>query len=146
MTIRLSPKLDFTLIRMHLFLHQYYIMETTMKEFVLSFAGLMIFCLHGYAECACQDKESHFIPCSKTYVKSEQINFYGEQIFILIDDIIFQTQQISSDVNGLFFSNVREGGCDRSQWYCGKKIGPGAYCRECNPNSINICSNCGWER
>ena len=104
----------------------------------LFFIFLITFCVSGSA-----NEQSHFIPCPKTYVSPEQIDFCENGIFVQVNDCIIQTETLCSDAQGIFFANARDDGCGPSQWRCVRKDSRGMVCNTCNWDWNYTCSNCG---
>jgi hypothetical protein len=104
---------------------------------------LIAFCINCSADCNCSDSDIRFIPCHKTYVMPEQINFYEKAIFVQIEDVIIQTESLGMDTQGIFFANIVERDCGLAQWRCLNRIGQGLYCNACNWTWDDTCYACG---
>ena len=115
------------------------------RLYKLLFMLLISFCANCSAGCNCSDAETSFIECPKTYVTPEQIDFYENGIFVRINDFIIQTESLSTDAHGIFFTNARDG-CGPSQWRCTKKDSRGMVCNTCNWDFNYSCSYCGKEK
>jgi hypothetical protein len=108
-----------------------------MRENLFCFLFLnLLLCLTPPAF-SCEQTESMFIPCNKTYVNPEQIEFLDNQIFIQIDDVIFRTSGIRSDAAGFYFEDA-ERECGYLQRPC-----PRSYCNACNFIWDSVCYLCG---
>jgi hypothetical protein len=112
----------------------------------LFFILFVAFCANCLADCNCPEGGVRFIPCPKTYVKPNQIDFHENAIFVQINDMIIQTESLNTDVEGIFFVNVSERDCGFAQWKCNKKVGPGLYCNACNWPWDNRCYLCRNKR
>lgn len=113
------------------------------------FKLLFVICIslwaNCFADCNCP-KPLTFIDCPKTYVASEQISFYGDEIFVQVNDFVIQTETLSTDDRGIFFKNVRDEECGWMQWKCTKKIFDNVPCDTCNWIWYNNCVTCGKAR
>ncbi len=113
--------------------------------FKLLFLLLISYCVNCSADCNCSPAEIRFVACPKTYVNPEQIDFCENGIFVRINDFIIQTESISTDAQGLFFTNARDG-CGPSQWKCLRTDTRGMVCNTCNWDWNSTCSYCRKEK
>ncbi|MGC1879092.1 MAG: hypothetical protein WA678_06935 [Rhabdochlamydiaceae bacterium] len=109
------------------------------------FMVLICFCVNCSADCHCSHAEIRFVACPKTYVNAEQIAFYENGIFVQIDDFTLQTESLSTDAQGIFFENVKDG-CGPSQWRCKRPDANEIPCNTCNWDWNITCTRCKWER
>ena len=109
----------------------------------LLFILVVLFCVNCSADCNCPQDEMRFIPCPKTYVKPDQVDFYENAIFVQINDVIIQAESLSTDDQGIFFFKVKEKECGVSQWKCTNKGARGMPCDTCNWTWNSTCSVCG---
>ena len=107
----------------------------------LLFILVTSFCVN----CSAND-EIHFVACPKTYVSPEQIDFCENGIFVRINDIVIQTETLSTDAQGVFFANARDDGCGPSQWKCKRTDSRGMVCNTCNWEWNYTCSSCRNEK
>jgi hypothetical protein len=85
----------------------------------------------------CESSQNVFMPCNKTYVNSEQIGFFNNEIFIQMDDVVFRTSGIHSDADGIYFEDAKDD-CGFLQKPC-----PRFGCPGCNFPWDKNCHLCG---
>lgn len=77
-----------------------------------------------------------FVPCGKTYIQCEQIDFLEDRIFVKIENSTICTSGIHTDELGYYFKDYRkEKNCEHGEWQC---IG----CKMCNPSWNTLCRKC----
>jgi hypothetical protein len=112
------------------------------------FKLLFIVCISSFvncsADCDCPRDEIRFIACPKTYVKPDQIQFHENGIFVQINDMIIETESLSTDTQGIFILTTRKR-CGPSQWKCIRPIpsANGMPCETCNWTWNVTCYGCG---
>jgi hypothetical protein len=112
------------------------------RLFKLFFVLLVSVCVNCSADCDCAQSEIRFVDCPKTYVTPEQIQFYENGIFVRMNDVVIQTESLSTDEEGIFFSNARDDGCGPYQWKCERRDSNGMICNTCNWDWNYTCSYC----
>ncbi len=109
------------------------------------FLLLLSFCINSWAGCDCPQDITNFIPCPKTYVNPEQIDLRENGIFVLVNDVILQTEGLRTDAQGIYIMTVRDG-CGPSQWKCIKRNRRDMVCNTCNWDWNYTCSSCGRDK
>lgn len=67
----------------------------------------------------------------KFYVTADQIQLKDNKIYILIDNVTYETPAIFSDKDGYYIEQVaKSGGCAWYQWECSR-------CRWCNMRGVD---------
>lgn len=112
----------------------------------LLFVTVSSFSIYSYADCDGCGDQVHFVSCPKTYVTSDQIDFYENFIFVKINNVIVQTQGLQTDANGIYFEKVRDSDCGFYEWKCTKLSGRGKACNTCNSIWDSTCYACGKEK
>jgi|GEM_PF-3317229 len=109
------------------------------KLFTLLFSFLFVMiCVHADIPCCHEDDEFH--SCEKTYVLAENIDFFENRIFIVMDKQIFQTSSIFSDLKGIYFKDFkRQGICEDRHWECSR-------CHFCTHDYYFYCDACKQKR
>lgn len=81
-----------------------------------------------FADCSCEQE--------KAYVKPEQVVFEENAIFIILHDLILETDAIYSDAQGFYFTVDQEKrDCKSPDWWC-------AFCKQCNAYWYSRCPKC----
>lgn len=112
----------------------------------LFFLLIVVFSMNCFADCICQDENAHFVACPKTYVTPDQIDFHENKIFVRINGVIIQTESLSTDTQGIFFSTSLSDGCGPSQWRCRKRLDRDMVCNTCNWDWNYRCSYCNRDK
>ncbi len=108
-----------------------------MKKYRVFFLLLNLLLCSIQPAFSCEESESVFLACNKTYIQPEQINFSNNEIYIQIDTLMFRTSGVHSDTEGLYFQDA-EGGCGYLQKPC-----PRFGCPGCNFPWDTRCYACG---
>jgi len=116
------------------------------RIFSMLFVFLALFSINCSADCNCSRAEIRFVECPKTYVHPEQINFFENGIFVQINNVVLQTESLSTDGLGIFFVNARDDGCGPSQWKCTRPGARGMPCNTCNWDWNYTCCYCGKDK
>ena len=96
------------------------------------FLALLLVSNHIFASL---DDNAEFVPCEKTYIQSQQIEFIDRFIIVNVGNSIIQTSGIFADQTGFYFKDYRKGDCEEGEWQC--KI-----CDTCNPYWNTSCKEC----
>ena len=116
-------------------------------KYCLSFLLCVSLWINCFADCPCSKGKGkvRFSECPKTYVTPDQIDLHEDGIFVRINDRIVQTESLSTDTQGVYFQNVKDG-CGPSQWRCFRVLSNGMVCETCNWDWNYSCSYCGKDK
>jgi hypothetical protein len=112
-----------------------------MKERALKWVVMAVLCFVNVASLhACKTCNGEMIDLAqKFYVKLHQVNFSNDKIYIHVEDFVYETPAIFSDVNGYYIEKVANtNDCAWYEWQC-----RWSDCGACNLKGVDFkCRGC----
>ena len=113
--------------------------------FLLSVSPLLLW-VNCFADCGRCPDGARFVACPKTYITPGQVDLSEGKILVRMNDWIVETETLTTDERGIFFSNARSNGCGYYEWKCTRALARGMPCDTCNWNWNSTCSYCGGDK